>query len=94
MVKARRLGYPGHVARYPDGRWVKKILGATPTGKKSALNAVGWTKTMRKACQSLGVTWEILENRSELDDVIHSAYDIPAKRSGKRHKKEETDEEI
>jgi hypothetical protein len=34
MIKARRLGWVGHLARFEDGRNAIKILKGKPTGNK------------------------------------------------------------
>ena len=34
MIKSRRLGWAGHVARKEDGRSAFKILAGKPTGKR------------------------------------------------------------
>jgi len=49
LVEERRLRYYGHVVRYPQDRWVRKVLGSE---SGSAVRGRGALKTWRSQVES------------------------------------------
>ena len=56
VIKYRRLGYAGHVARMEEGRITFKILPGTPTGKKHLRRLrQRWEDNIRMNLKEIGI---------------------------------------
>jgi len=72
MIRERRLRYIGHIARYPEERWVRLVLNAKVEGyerKQRGAPKKTWLSTISADLKSLHASWEDCMDREHWKGV-------------------------
>ena len=65
IIRRRRMGYFGHVYRYPDKRWAKYLLYAKTTGQINMGRKTNWIKQIENDIQDYDLDVDILRTHGE-----------------------------
>ena len=80
-TRQRRLRYYGHAMRYPDSRWVKRVLGAEQQGKIPP-NKRTWRRDIAKDLRKTGATPADCQDREKWKRVCRDIASPAATQDG------------